>query len=251
MRWFAVLIAGFVAGAATILLANPGTTVQPQAASAAATSQQLNTGLPGQHVHNVDQVAESLPDQPLDAATQTELAAQLTEARAVALHYPTVADALGAGYHLAGGFAPGTGAHYVSYSGLSGPGPIDVERPEAYIYDGTSPTSRVVGLMYYAMTKTEPEGFAGPNDHWHRHQGVCVQYSATGISVPLPADADVTAAQCAAAHGSYLGVTGWMVHAWVVPSWESPLGIFSHSNPDLRCADGTYNTGKAGFCLGT
>lgn len=249
MRWLAVLIAGFVAGAAAILLADPGTTVQP--ATAAAAAAQLNTGVPGQHVHNVDEVAESQPDQPLDAATQAQLAAQLTEARAVALRYPTVQDALAAGYRLAGGFAPGTGAHYVSYNGLSGPGPIDVERPEAYIYDGTSPTSRVVGLMYYAMTPNQPDGFAGPNDHWHRHQGVCVQYTASGINVPLPADSDVTVAQCQAVRGSYLAVTGWMVHAWVVPGWESPQGVFSHSNPDVRCADGTYNTDKAGFCQGT
>ena len=250
MRWLAVLIAGFVCGAAAILLANPGTTVQPATATAVAAAQ-VNTGLSGQHVHNVDQVAETQPDQPLDATTRAQLAAQLMAARNVALRYPTVQDALGAGYRLAGGFAPGTGAHYISYSGLSGPGPVDVEHPEAYIYDGTSPTSRVVGLMYYAMTKTQPDGFAGPNDHWHRHQGVCVQYSRNGINVPLPADTDVTAAQCQAVQGSFLGVTGWMVHAWVVPSWESPLGVFSHSNPNLRCADGTYNTDKAGFCQGT
>ncbi len=46
-------------------------------------------------------------------------------------------------------------------------------------------------------------------------------------------------------------VTGWMVHAWVVPSWESPLGVFSHDNPNVRCADGTYDTDKSGFCQGT
>jgi hypothetical protein len=249
MRWLAVLIAGFVAGAAAILLADPGTTTPPATAASAAV--QVNTGLPGQHVHNADEVVESQPDQPLDAATRAQLAAQLTEARAVALRYPTEQDALQAGYRLAGGFAPGTGAHLVSYSGLSGPGPVDVNRPEAYIYDGTSPTSRVVGLMYYAMTKTQPEGFAGSNDLWHRHQGVCVQYSANGINVPLPADSDVTAAQCQAVRGSYLSVTGWMVHTWVVPGWESPQGVFSHANPNLRCADGTYNTDKAGFCPGT
>ncbi|HEY6316683.1 MAG TPA: hypothetical protein VI462_02200 [Acidimicrobiia bacterium] len=248
MRWLAVLIAGFVAGAASILLANPGTTVQPPAATAAA---QVNTGVAGTGVRNPDELVENQPDLPLDAATRAQVAAQLTEARVFALRYPTVTDAVQAGYHLAGGFAPGTGAHYVSYSGLSGPGPVAVDHPEALIYDGTSPTSHVVGLMYYAMTPQAPEGFAGPNDHWHRHHGVCVQYSAAGISVPLPADADVTEAQCATVHGSYLSVTGWMVHAWVVPGWESPQGVFSHSNPDLRCADGTFNTDKAGFCQGT
>jgi hypothetical protein len=249
MKWLALLIAGFAIGGATMLLADPGTTAKPQPVSAGPT--QVNTASSALHVHNVDEVAENQPDQPLDAATRAQLAAQLSEARAVALRYPTVTDALLGGYHRAGEFAPGVGAHYVSYGNLSGPGPIDVERPEALIYDGTSPTSHIAGLMYYGMTPNQPDGFAGPNDHWHRHQGVCVQYTPNGLNVPLPADADVTPAQCAAAQGSYLSLTGWMVHAWVVPGWESPQGVFSHSNPDLRCADGTFNTDKAGFCQGT
>ena len=56
---------------------------------------------------------------------------------------------------------------------------------------------------------------------------------------------------CRQVQGSLMKLTGYMVHAWVVPSWESPLGVFSHDNPDVRCADGTYNTDKAGFCAGT
>src|SRR5215472_8318727 len=108
MRWLAVLIAGFVAGAAAILLANPGTTVQPPAATAAA---QVNTGVAGAGVHNPDEVVENQPDQPLDSATRAQLAMQLTEARTLALRFQTVTDALNGGYHLAGGFAPGTGAH--------------------------------------------------------------------------------------------------------------------------------------------
>jgi hypothetical protein len=251
MRWVAVLIASFVAGAGAVMLIDPGTTPQTvRVATVGAT--QLNTGLPGQHVHNADeQAVANQADVPLDQATRVQLAAQLTEARAVALRYPTVSDALGSGYQLAGGFAPGTGAHYVSLSGLSGPGSINVDRPEALIYDGTNPTSQVVGLMYYAMSPNAPEGFAGPNDHWHRHNGVCVRYTSSGIQVPLPADANVTLGQCQTVNGSYLSVTGWMVHAWVVPGWESPQGVFSHSNLNLRCADGTFNTDKAGFCQGT
>jgi hypothetical protein len=250
MRWVAVLIASFVAGAGAILLADPGTTPQTVGAATVGATQ-LNTGLSGQHVHNADQQAENQPDVALDQVTRAQLAAQLTQARVVALRYPTAADALRSGYQLAGGFAPGTGAHYVSLSGLSGPGSVNVDRPEALIYDGTNPTSQIVGLMYYAMTSSAPEGFAGPNDHWHRHNGVCVRYTPSGIQVPLPADADVTLGQCQAVNGSYLSVTGWMVHAWVVPGWESPQGVFSHSNPNVRCADGTLNPDKAGFCQGT
>ena len=212
------------------------------------------TTLNGQQVKGVkaqDVSAESQPDQPLDPATRAELKTQLTEARDFALRYPTVADATAAGFRLAGGFAPGSGAHYISYGGLTGSGPFDPAKPLSLIYDGTSPTSQVIGLMYYSMGETAPEGFAGPNDHWHRHSNVCIKTGPGGLEVPFPADQDVTAAQCAAVQGSLLKTTGYMVHAWVVPSWESPLGVFSHDNPDVRCADGTYHTNKAGFCQGT
>jgi len=212
------------------------------------------TTLNGQTVKGVkaqDVTAESQPDQPLDPTTRATLKTQLTEARDFALRYPTVADATAAGYRLAGGFAPGSGAHYITYGGLTGSGAFDPDKPISLIYDGTSPTSQVIGLMYYAMGNSAPEGFAGPNDHWHRHSNVCIKTGAGGLEVPFPADQDVTAAQCAAVQGSLLKTTGYMVHAWVVPSWESPLGVFSHDNPDVRCADGTYNTNKAGFCQGT
>jgi hypothetical protein len=256
IRWLAVLVLGIAVGAATILLADPGTTeprvlVTPAGASSADSGP---TALNGQHVHGVkagDIAAESQPDQPLDPATRDQLAAQLSASREVAMRYPTTADALAAGYKLAGGFAPGSGAHYVAVSaaGLGGAGPVDPERVNSLIYEGTNPTSKIVGLMYYSIGAA-PEGFAGPNDHWHRHSNVCVNFTATGIDVPFPADADITAAQCTKAGGSLMETTGYMVHAWVVPGWESPLGVFSHDNPNVRCGDGTYQTDKAGFCQG-
>ena len=62
-----------------------------------------------------------------------------------------------------------------------------------------------------------PEGFAAPNDHWHRHQNLCVKYGGGQIEVPFPADSDVTAAMCSGADGRLLVTTTWMVHAWAVP----------------------------------
>ena len=232
--------------------------------SAAASGQEPASALSGHH-HGVttlngekvtgvkaeDVAAESQPNQPLDATTRDTLKTQLSAARDYALRYPTVADALAGGFRVAGGFAPGSGAHYISYGGLTGSGSFDPAKPLALIYDGTSSTSQIIGLMYYGLGDAAPEGFAGPNDHWHRHSNVCIKTGAGGIETPFPADQDVTAAQCSAVQGSLLKTTGYMVHAWVVPSWESPLGVFSHDNPDVRCADGTYRTDKAGFCAGT
>jgi hypothetical protein len=63
------------------------------------------------------------------------------------------------------------------------------------------------------------------------------QHSTSPISSPITGDR--CGSTTGTAQGDHLKVTGWMVHAWVVPSWESPQGVFSHDNPNLRCADGT------------
>src|SRR5256885_1254726 len=100
------------------------------------------TTLNGQQVKGVkaaDVTAESQPDQPLDATTRATLKTQLTDARDFALRYPTVADATAAGYRLAGGFAPGSGAHYITYSGLTRAGAFDPTKPHSPIYDSTDP----------------------------------------------------------------------------------------------------------------
>ena len=205
------------------------------------------------HTHNPDQLAELQPDQPLDHATRDQLAAQLVAARSVAAQYPTVADATAAGMIQAGEFAPGVGAHYVRLKqpdDILPNGDIDATNPGSLIYDGNSPTSRLVGLMYLSPTEP-PVAFAGPNDHWHRHANTCVIFRNGQIEVPFAADSDVTKAMCDAKSGTFMKRTTWMVHAWVVPGWESPKGVFSHDNPNLHCADGTDKTDKAGFCAGT
>ncbi|MEX2256329.1 MAG: hypothetical protein WEC34_12885 [Acidimicrobiia bacterium] len=265
-RWLAIGILGFTVGAATIVLADSGddagriaAAASPGGAGAAVNASAEGSGGSVVHDHTGDVVtgvkaldirAEAQPDVPLDRVTREQLALQLAGAREVALRYPTVADATAAGMRVAGGFAPGSGAHYISYSGISGEGPIDVEKVNSFIYEGTNPESRIVGLMYYSNSNAE--GFAGPNDHWHRHSNVCVKFAgATGIEVPFPADADVGREECEAAGARLMPITGWMVHAWVVPGWESPQGVFSHENLNIRCADGTYDTDKAGFCQGT
>jgi hypothetical protein len=217
-------------------------------ATAAASSSSDIVDLNGHHVHGVkaqDVAAELQPDVPLDAPTRALLSQQLVAARDAAMRYPTVADAERGGYHLVGGgFGPGSGAHYIGFSGF---GTFDPARPPTLIYDGISPTSQIVGLMYLGGGSTAPEGFAGPNDHWHRHSNVCLR----GTESLFPVDSDVTATQCAAAGGRFMAITTWMVHAWVVPGWESSQGVFSHENPNLRCADGTYNTDAVGRCQGS
>lgn len=206
---------------------------------------------------NVDEILENQPDQPLDRKARATLAAELVSARTAAMQYPTVASARAAGMIQAGKFAPELGAHFISYANLNRElrpdGSVDARYPAGYIYDGISPTSQIVGLMFVSIKGGDaPAGFAGPNDHWHRHMNLCIQYGPNNkISVPFAPDRDVTRAQCDVVHGDFMPRTVWMVHAWVVPGWESPKGVFSHADPNLRCADGTVHTDAVGFCPGT
>ena len=189
---------------------------------------------------------------PLDPATRLLLQHQLELARLAAMRYPTVADAEAAGWRRAGPFAPGLGAHFLKF-GPDGSGfvPVvgpmtdaDASHPLSLIYDGTHPNSRIAGLMYLgAGTRIPTEGFAGPDDVWHYHTDVCSVYKPDGSTdTPFGADTTVTKATCDSVHGLLMARTPYMLHAWVVPGYDSPEGIFSHDNAAITCTDGTYHT---------
>jgi hypothetical protein len=256
---FATTLAAVVLGAACSSSANhpsaakvtPPANASPAKPAVTTTTQPTAIGLRT----NADEQAEFGPDKPLPPAQRQELAVQLVAARSTAMQYPTVAAATQAGYILAGEFTPGAGAHYVSINRSAGSylghaSTLDPANPLALIYEGTAPTSRIVGLMYGAFTAAAPEGFAGPNDHWHRHTNLCVTFDKGTIGIPFPPDSNVKKSACDALHGQFMRETLWMVHAWVVPGWDSPQGVFSHANIDLHCADGTDHTDKIGFCTG-
>lgn len=182
----------------------------------------------------------------LDLGTQARLDEQLAVTRQVAARYPTVADVEAAGYTRAGPYAPGIGAHYINYAGGLNPDGVvnrdDLEHPLAIIYDGTDPTSKVAGFMYYSMSPQEPAGFVGPNDTWHYHENICLKTGPGGvIEAPYGADQEATPAQCAAAGGYILPVTQWMTHVWTVPGYENDeQGVFAEATPALDCSDGSY-----------
>jgi len=179
----------------------------------------------------------------LDDATQAQLAAQLAGTQTLVERYPTLADAEAAGYRRAGPFSPGLGTHMINYGQFLGDGVMDADgilKP-ALIYDGLASDAPLAGFMYYVMGETEPEGFVGPNDHWHYHTNTCIVMKDGNIEAPLGADIpSVTEEQCSRYGGTLLEVTGFMVHVWTVPGYESDLGTFSEINPKITCPDGTY-----------
>jgi hypothetical protein len=199
---------------------------------------------------NGHQADENVFEQPMSSATRQVLAHQLLLAREAAMRYPTVADAEAAGWKRAGPFAPGLGAHYFHWSdiavALNPDGTFDdsdASHPAALIYDGTKPTSRLAGLMYYSLDKRLPAGFAGPNDIWHYHNNVCTVYEADGtVDTPYGADTTVSQPMCDKVGGTLMRKTQYMLHAWVVPGYDSPQGVFSHLNEAITCRDGTYHT---------
>jgi hypothetical protein len=183
---------------------------------------------------------------PMSPATTEELKRQLAITQEVAERYPTVADAMAAGYRRAGPYSPGLGAHYTitNAAALNFDGIVDDEdlrNPLAIIYDGTEPTSEVAGFMYYATTDGEPQGFAGDNDVWHYHENICIKMGPDGIDSPFGADLPVTDAMCSEVGGFMISSTQYMVHVWSVPGWNNvDGGVFAEVNPALDCADGTY-----------
>ncbi len=248
-----------------VALSVPATGVSKTAAGPSTTAGdplQASVTVPGQSASRFQSIAsgndteksENLPYVPLDAQTQAALDGQLAQAEEAAMRFPTVASAKAAGMVLAGGMAPGVGAHYQvmdarSLAGVNADGTVNASEPASWIYASTADDAPVVGIMYESLSSQAPSGFAGPNDHWHQHSNLCITYSNGMIGVPFAPDASVTPQECADVHGHFMAKTVWMVHAWVVPGWESPQGVFSHANLHVYCPGNTDLTDAIGFCL--
>jgi hypothetical protein len=178
----------------------------------------------GGHGHRGPSVTYAIADQ----STRDLLATQLEEARTAAMALPTLGDAEAAGYRKVTTYLPCIGAHLMKYSYVDGT--FDPTRPEMLLYDGNGPDAHVVGLSYYVLSGNDraPDGFAGPNDPWHQHIGLCVR---GGLVI---GSEKTTAEECKGRGGVKAdGSDAWMVHAWAVPGWESPWGIFSGEHPEL------------------
>jgi hypothetical protein len=167
---------------------------------------------------------------PVSEAQREALIQQQTQARAVAVKYPTVATAEAAGYRKSTPYVPCIGAHYTNTSlvGTFNPG-----APSELLYDGTDPGSKIVGLSFLLLHPGgPPDGFAGPNDMWHQHNsngGLCL--NAQGVVVGSEA---TSKADCEARGGRKAALNDiWMVHDWVVPGWECSWGVFAGECPEL------------------
>ena len=182
-----------------------------------------------------------------DQAQCDRLEAELDQARAVTEKYNTVAKAEAGGWVKVTGYVPGIAAHYMNFGEVDTK--FDIDRTERILFDGTVPDSAVVGLSYYIIHEGEAEpsqGFTGPNDHFHRHMGLCI------VNGVVAGDSQTTQEDCAARGGSKAGGDKqWMNHVWVVPGCESPWGVFSAATPVLDGALGGESGSDGGGCAGS
>lgn len=116
----------------------------------------------------------------------------------------------------------------------------EILRPSNLLYAGSTDDAPLAGFMYYSTSETEPEGFAGPNDHWHTHGNLCLDMDNPDGRIGVFNTDDDTAEACEAVGGFYFEQTQWMVHVWTIPGYESNRGVFSDINPAIACPDGTY-----------
>ncbi|MCU1452508.1 MAG: hypothetical protein JWN46_654 [Acidimicrobiales bacterium] len=172
----------------------------------------------------------ALPQQPVSPADRKVLVEQQKQARSVVARYPTVADATAAGYRLTTGYIPCIGAHYTNIGLVT---QFDPAKPSELLYDGTDPTSKIIGLSYLIVYKNGPPvGFAGPNDVWHQHAtngGLCLNSAGVVIG-----GEQVSKATCEARGGYKAGLQDvWMVHDWAAPGWDCSWGVFAAECPEL------------------
>jgi hypothetical protein len=230
--------------------APPATETEVLAATTSSTTSSVPKEEPDGHSHGeLDRADEDRPSiVEFGGDERAALAAQLQTVREVALRYPTYADALAAGYVPTTPYAPGTGAHVGKAADAQQNGtPLDLQRPQSYLYDGTEPDSRLVGVMYVQLGGEQaPDGFVGPLDRWSRTRGQCLKKDS--MDPAYPAAPSVTEEMCDAADGTFIDLIAWTQHAWVVPGWEAPGGVFAALNDDIVCADGTTDSDPVEGC---
>ncbi|MEP7202281.1 MAG: hypothetical protein ABI894_06715 [Ilumatobacteraceae bacterium] len=159
----------------------------------------------------------------LGPADASIFAVQWNAATAATATHDTEDEALALGYVRATAPSGGIGTHWVLWSQIAKP--FDPATPSMLLFDERRSPALLVGYSYALQSPSVPEGFAGPNDHWHQHRGLCVDGGwVVREQAPGPDACD----------GTYIaGGDFWMLHAWVVPGWDNRKGDFAPFNPKL------------------
>ena len=172
----------------------------------------------GHHGHHGHHGAGEHAAARADLPPSAELRRQLSAARRRAAALMSVRQLADADYYVGSYYSAGVGSHYINWPLLDEP--FKPDAPTMVLVDTTpGHIPRLAGFSYWVRSATAPEGFAGDADQWHAHRGMCfIDDVLTHEDVPSPSE-------CA---GTWLdGRDLWMLHAWVVPGYENPDGVFA------------------------
>jgi hypothetical protein len=172
------------------------------------------------HGHGIfDRVIEV----PLFTGDAGTFADQWRQAQDAAADFDSLDELRALGFVRASAPGPGVGTHWVQWEWVAEP--FDPARPSMVLVDERSTPARLVAFVYWVQWPVEPIGFAGANDRWHQHTGLCIVNGWVDREEAGGPD------RCA---GTYLaGGDLWMLHAWVVPGFENRLGRFANVHPAL------------------
>ncbi len=173
--------------------------------------------------HHAHAMAGPATTVPLTSTERTGLDAQWAVAVDASATFDSEEKAAAQGYVRAAVNGPGVGVHWVKWSLVDTP--FDAAHPAMLLFDERREPARLAGFSYWVRSATAPEGFAGPNDIWHQHAGLCI------VNGWVDREEATGPKECA---GTYLGGRDlWMMHAWPVPAWKNRWGDFATLNPSL------------------
>ena len=197
--------------------------------------------------------SELLPDAPPSVADQALLDQQLPQAEQAAMRFPTVASAKAAEHdpgrwHGPRRRCPLPALNASSLKGVNPDGTINAPPPR--VVDLPRHRRRRPGRRRHVRVAVRQgaRGFAGPNDHWHQHSNLCIQFDNGQIKVPFAPDSNVTPQQCAAVHGDFMRRRC----GWCTPgssrAGRAPRGLLPRQPAHLLPGN-TYLVDPLGFCL--
>ncbi len=160
---------------------------------------------------------------PLFTGDKATFANQWLAAQRAVSRLDSIDEIVALGYVRSSAPIAGIGSHWVRWPRLAEP--FDPAQPSMLLFDESRQPARLVGYSYWLQSATEPEGFAGSNDHWHQHQGLCI--------VNGWADRERSTGPDACAGTFFAGGDLWMLHAWPVAGYENTDGKFATFNRKL------------------
>ena len=172
-----------------------------------------------EHQHGGSHSGHAVEDKDLAA-----LESEIETARSMITDLDTIEKVAARGYVLATSPSPGIGTHWVRWSQILEP--FAPDNPSMVLFDHSKSPPVLVGYSYAVQSATEPKGFTGGADTWHRHAGLCVALTGWVIR-----ERSAGPDEC---DGSFIaGGDFWMLHAWIVPGWENRDGTFAPANRKL------------------